>query len=368
MASPTIDTFCCVVDSSGVGIDTKLDFRVDLYTIICIVSSCFSILGALYQLIPRPKSLSPMKRVHFSGARQRRIIAWLAFADLQAALGILIRSIYWLHLMTDNEENNHGGLFCALVSGWIQYFYTSTYFWNLCYAIDVYLVLQRKEGKQLLYHLLSWGLPAVTASIGLSILYKPDLKCQHDVAHVLPNYLCAHIPLLVTMIANPILYVTSSKKVNELLTKTFGKFSYQERKLATALKQKFFDIVLVFYVCWIPNVVNCLLLWTMWHNLESVRDVIITVWYIMAVLNPLQAVLNSLVYRSWEGLGGVKMLFHHLFTRVVSMLSFKPSEEKEETEVPSESHIAPRASVDSCTPLTVNGQQGYGTTSEDDRR
>lgn len=88
MSSPTIDTFCCIVDSSGVGIDVKLEFRVDCYTIVCIVSSFFSILGALYQLLPRPKSLNPNKRLHFSGARQRKIIAWLAFADLLAALGV----------------------------------------------------------------------------------------------------------------------------------------------------------------------------------------------------------------------------------------------------------------------------------------
>lgn len=366
MASPTIDTFCCVVDSSGIGIDTKLKFRVDPYTIVCIASSLFSILGAMYQLLPRPKSLSPMKRVHFSGARQRRIIAWLAFADLQAALGILVRSVYWLYRMTDDEENNNGGLFCALVSGWIQYFYTATYFWNLCYAIDVYLVLKRKEGKQIVYHLLSWSFPALTTSIGLSILYKPDLKCQHDVAHVLPNYLCAHIPLLFTMITNPVLYVLSSKKVNELLTKTFGQFSYQERKLARALKQKFFDIVLVFYVCWLPNMVNCLLLWTMWNRLTEIRDLIIAVWYIMAVLNPLQAVLNSLVYRSWEGFGGVRMLFYNLFTHVPTVLCRKFTTV---TETRSESPpTLSRTPVDCYTPLTVNGQQGYGTTSDEERR
>jgi len=357
MASPTIDTFCCVVDSSGVGIDMKLEFRVDVYTIVCITSSIFSIFGAMYQLLPRPKACSPLKRLHFSGARQRRIIAWLAFADLLAALGILVRSAYWLLRVSDEEENNNGGLFCALVSGWIQYFYTATYFWNLSYALDVYFVLQRKNGKPILYHLLSWGLPAITASVGLSILYRPDLKCQHDVPHVLPNYLCTHVPLLFAMIMNPVLYVLSSNQVNELLTKSFGQFSYQERKLARALKQKFFDIVLVFYICWLPNVVNSLLLWTMWHDLYSIRDMIITVWYVMAVLNPLQAVLNSLVYRSWEGFGGVRMLLANLFSccsascKPVAQVAVRQSEFRNE----------PTAS--GYTPLTVNGHKWYGTTS-----
>ncbi|GAB6027963.1 hypothetical protein CHUAL_002190 [Chamberlinius hualienensis] len=358
MSSPTIDTFCCVVDSSGIGIDTKLEFRIDLYTIVCIVSSFCSILGAIYQLIPRPQRVNKFKRLHFSGSRQRRIIAWLAIADLMAALGILTRSIFWLYRMNDGVENNNGGFFCAFSSGWIQFFYTATYFWTICYAVDVLLVLQQKEGRSEVYHLICWGLPAITTSVGISILYNPNLNCSHNIENVLPNYLCTHIPLLLAMTINPILYWLSSKKVYGLLTKSFGTFSHHERQLATALKRKFFDIVLVFYICWMPNIINSILLWSMWYNLMTVRTIVLSVWYIMAVLNPLQAVFNALVYRSWDGFGGTKMLLSYCFNY------FKYKREEKSAAVSTTDTATVDSDYDSdaeteSTPFAVNTQHWY---------
>jgi len=62
---------------------------------------------------------------------------------------------------------------------------------------------------------------------------------------------------------------------------------------------KFFAINAAFYVCWLPNLINGLLLWTLWFKLP-VR-VVISLWYLMALTNPMQALLNSLVYRRWKG-------------------------------------------------------------------
>ncbi|GBL75567.1 hypothetical protein AVEN_154902-1 [Araneus ventricosus] len=100
------------------------------------------------------------------------------------------------------------------------------------------------------------------------------------------------------MVMNPILYYLSSKNVRILLTGGLGQLTYLEHNLLAALKEKFFCIVLVFYVCWFPNVLNGIMLWGFWESLSY--KFMIGLWYVMAVLNPLQAILNSLVYKGWD--------------------------------------------------------------------
>lgn len=57
-------------------------------------------------------------------------------------------------------------------------------------------------------------------------------------------------------------------------------------------------INLVFYICWLPNLICGITLWTMWHALPE--RFLISIWYIMAIINPLQAFFNTLVYRKWQ--------------------------------------------------------------------
>lgn len=364
MASPTIDTFCCVADGHAIGVDERLGFKVQPYTIVCIFSSIVGLLGGFYQILPRPEKTSPYKRMVFTGHRQRKIITWLAFADLCAALGILIRSASWLK--NGKSIQGNGGIFCAIASGWIQFFYIATYYWNLCYALDVYLVLKQKKGYMWMYHMMCWGLPVLSCALGLTILYYPELQCSHDVLNVLTNYLCVHIPLIGVMIINPVLYILSSRSVEQLLSQNGGKYSVQERKLATALRYKFFRIVLVYYICWIPNVINSILLWTLWYRLLEVKNIVMTVWYVMAVLNPLQAVLNSLVYRGWYGMRHVKELLVILFCgtdEMEQLTRLKMSETESEVHSPAatQAEVRPllrepiRPSVPTATRKSVNG-------------
>lgn len=56
-------------------------------------------------------------------------------------------------------------------------------------------------------------------------------------------------------------------------------FTSKERRVVDALRIKFLFINVVFYICWLPNLVNGVLVWTMWFNMPV--KVIITIWYIM---------------------------------------------------------------------------------------
>lgn len=114
----------------------------------------------------------------------------------------------------------------------------------------------------------------------------------------MPNYILNYGPILMVMIANPILYYMCSKEVDRQLIQRYGQYTNNERQIHDLFKLKFSMINIIFYICWMPNIINAVLMWTMWFHLP-VRVIIIS-WYIMAVLNPLQAFFNVLVYRKWN--------------------------------------------------------------------
>lgn len=110
------------------------------------------------------------------------------------------------------------------------------------------------------------------------------------------------------MIANPIIYVQCSKEVDQQLIRRFGQYTNNERQIHDLFKIKFSLINVIFYICWLPNIINAILMWTNWMEISRIRSVgliVIVNWYIIAVLNPLQAFLNAFVYRKWnEGVCG----------------------------------------------------------------
>uniref|UniRef100_A0A7G3B790 Uncharacterized protein n=1 Tax=Lutzomyia longipalpis TaxID=7200 RepID=A0A7G3B790_LUTLO len=65
----------------------------------------------------------------------------------------------------------------------------------------------------------------------------------------------------------------------------------------TRFKWKFLFINIVFYICWLPNLIGGFILWTVWGSVPE--NVMIVIWYAMAATNPLQAFLNAFVYRRW---------------------------------------------------------------------
>ena len=116
------------------------------------------------------------------------------------------------------------------------------------------------------------------------------------------------------MILNPILYVQCSKEVDKQLIQRYGQYTHNERQIHDVFKIKFSLINLIFFICWLPNIINAILMWTMWFHLP-VRVIIIS-WYIMAVLNPLQAFFNALVYRKWSSTINCCCGLRNSFTRI----------------------------------------------------
>ncbi|XP_077301244.1 G-protein coupled receptor 143-like isoform X2 [Arctopsyche grandis] len=300
MADPTIQTFCCHNGRYNTDLSVRMlnEFNSFSYNIVCVCSSVIGILGAIYQIYPKKISTS-------SNTRGKQIIMWLAVADLLASLGVFVRSLVWMHFnkLIDVDSDTSNVVFCALTAAWTQYFYTATWCWTLCYAIDTYQFMKERDSYTIRYHICAWGFPALSTGIGLYMLYYPRAEC-HDMnslgaalKHVLPNYIATYLPIAVVMIANPILYYLSSKDIVIVVFRPLNQITNKERFIAQNIKFKFCLINVVFICCWLPNLINGILLWTLWFNLPT--KIIIGFWYFMAVMNPLQALFNALIYRRW---------------------------------------------------------------------
>ncbi|CAG5089917.1 Similar to GPR143: G-protein coupled receptor 143 (Homo sapiens) [Cotesia congregata] len=305
MADPTIQTFCCKHNNNtDMAIIIMQEFNTDAYNVVCMLSSIIGIIGAIYQILPREEVYNQYRWQNFSSSRSRKIIIWLAVADLFASLGVFLRSILWINykpIMPATDTSNV--IFCALSSAWTQYFYMSTWIWTLCYAIDMKLLLSERPSKYGWYHAAAWICPALLTTFGLSILYIPEANCHESITmstailRILPNYCVTYLLLGIVMIVNPVLYVSSTKDLQNAVTCSMAQMTGRERKLVQTIQVKFAMINLVYYVCWLPNLINGILLWTLWFNLPV--KVIITLWYVMAATNPLQAFFNAMVYQRW---------------------------------------------------------------------
>lgn len=84
------------------------------------------------------------------------------------------------------------------------------------------------------------------------------------------------------MIVNPVLYFASTRDLQTAVTCSLAQVTGRERKLVQAIKVKFALTNIVYYVCWLPNLINGILLWTLWFQLPV--KAIITLWYIMVCI------------------------------------------------------------------------------------
>lgn len=309
MADPTIQTFCCHNRNQTFSRESPLlEFDKNSYILVCLFSSALGIGGALYQVknifLRQEKFYIDVdgKKVYNIG---RNIIIWLSVSDFCASLGIFFRSAAWKYFHNvPSQDDTVSVLFCAITSAWSQYFYTCTWIWTFFYAINVRQTLRKCRPPKHLFHMIVWTLAALLTAVGLSALYYPDANC-HEISYlstalkrILPNYCVTYIPIIIVMLGNPILYITSSREVDRQLALTLNQVTTREREIMAVFKLKFFLINLVFYLCWLPNIIAGIILWALWHNLPS--KTIIVIWYIMAVTNPLQAFFNALVYRKWD--------------------------------------------------------------------
>ncbi|XP_036281532.1 G-protein coupled receptor 143 isoform X2 [Pipistrellus kuhlii] len=320
MASPRLGTFCCPTRDAATQL--VLGFQPRAFNALCLGSGALRLALGLLQLLPRrrpaapagsPPSLPPAR----APASTRILRAALA-CDVLGCLGIVVRAAVWLglpdfvqNLSVGNGTDIWPAAFCVGSAVWIQLFYSTCFWWLFCYAVDAYLVIRRSSGLSiiLLYHLMAWGLAALLCAEGLLMLYYPSLsRCERGLEHAVPHYVSAYLPLLLVLLANPVLFGKTLSAVASLLKGRQGVYSEKERRMGAMIKTRFFKIMLVVVVCWLSNIINESLLFYLEMQpdveggaLKYVRNAAKTTWFIMGILNPAQGFLLSLAFYGWTG-------------------------------------------------------------------
>ncbi|KAJ8352631.1 hypothetical protein SKAU_G00241070 [Synaphobranchus kaupii] len=317
MASPRLETFCC--PNRDASTEFVINFQPLFFSGICIGSAGVSLLFSILQMLPKRRSYRRLGQYPLpKPASSSRILFIISVCDILGCAGIIVRSSIWLGLpdlitgISDASSTDvWPEVFCVGTAVWIQLFFSASFWWTFCYAVDVYLVVKRSAGSStiVLYHMITWGLAAMLCIEGVAMLYYPSISsCENGLQHAIPHYITTYAPLLLVVIVNPILFARTVSAVTSLLKGRQGIYTENERRLGTEIKMRFFKITLVFMICWLPNVVNESLLFYLEMqadmkagHLKNVRNTALITWFIMGILNPMQGFLNTLAFHGWTG-------------------------------------------------------------------
>ncbi|MEE6513224.1 hypothetical protein FKM82_020772 [Ascaphus truei] len=317
MASPRLETFCC--PNRDPATQLVLDFQPQIFGSLCIGSGLVSLLLAIVQLLPKTKQgYRKQGRTNLPKPSSSRILLLVIVCDLLGCLGIIIRSTVWMaspsfigNISILNTTDVWPIAFCVGSAMWIQLFYSASFWWLFCYAVDAYLVVRRSAGRStiVLYHTMTWGLAILLCVEGVAMLYYPSVSnCESGLEHAIPHYVTTYAPLLLVMIANPVLFRRTVSTVASLLKGRQGIYTENERRLGTEIQMRFFKIMLVFMICWTANIINESLLFYLEMQpdingelLKNVRNSALITWFIMGILNPMQGFLFTLAFYGWTG-------------------------------------------------------------------
>ncbi|KAI8479916.1 hypothetical protein Bbelb_423560 [Branchiostoma belcheri] len=239
------------------------------------------------------------------------------------------------------------------------YFYSATYMWTLVYAIDITMQLKNTDVPISLYHVLCWTAPAVFVGLSMfSVFFEVPEAPGHDIQqcatgfHLVLHYIFSYTPIVAVMLANPAIYITASRLrlVNIFICSPYhvptpnsntyteqqtnpssrsretaadrnvsnssktssrkdvsfpgveitvrpmlGRYTQRERQVISAIKIKFLLIVVIFTLCWLPNVIDGVIQISLIKD-DRMGDRFFALWIIEAALNPLQGLLNCLAY------------------------------------------------------------------------
>ncbi|XP_058391393.1 G-protein coupled receptor 143 isoform X2 [Diceros bicornis minor] len=321
MASPRLGTFCCPTRDAATQL--VLSFQPRAFHALCLGSGALRLALGLLQLLPGRRSAGPGVPSTAPPASARapasaRILRAATACDLLGCLGIVVRSMVWLGFpdFVESTSDVNGtdiwpAAFCVGSAMWVQLLYSACFWWLFCYAVDAYLVIRRSAGLStiLLYHIMAWGLAALLCVEGVVMLYYPSVaRCERDLEHAIPHYVTTYLPMLLVLVANPILFRKTVTAVASLLKGRQGIYTENERRMGAVIKIRFFKIMLVFVICWLSNIINESLLFYLemqpdisGGSLKHVRIAAKTTWFIMGILNPAQGFLLSLAFYGWTG-------------------------------------------------------------------
>ncbi|KAM9709529.1 G-protein coupled receptor 143 [Menidia menidia] len=318
MASPRLETFCC--PNRDAATEFVVTFQPVLFGALSLGSASLSFIFAVLQVLPKRKGYRRLGQYPLPRpASSTRILFIISVCDILGCAGVIVRSSVWLglpHIMDSTSVANSTDVlpevFCVGSAMWIQLFFSASFWWTFCYAVDVFLVVKTSAGIStiVLYHMITWGLAVLLCVEGVAMLYYPSISdCEQGLQHAIPHYVTTYAPMLLVLTANPVFFSRTISAVTSLLKGRQGIYTENERRLANDIKIRFFKIMLVFFVCWAPNLINESLLFYLEmqadindSSFRDIRNAALTTWFIMGILNPMQAFLNTLAFHGWTGL------------------------------------------------------------------
>ncbi|XP_061827178.1 G-protein coupled receptor 143 [Nerophis lumbriciformis] len=318
MASPRLETFCC--SNRDPATELVVTFQPVLFGALTVGSAVLSLVFTVLQILPKKKGYRRLGQYPLPRpASSSRILFIISLCDIMGCTGIILRSSLWIGLPATVEQISEVNstdvwpdVFCLGSAMWIQLFYSASFWWTFCYAVDVFLVVKTSAGIStiILYHMITWGLALLLCVEGLAMLYYPSISnCEQGLQHAIPHYVTTYAPMLLVLVANPIFFNRTTSAVTSLLKGRQGIYTENERRLASTIKIRFFKIMLVFGICWLPNIINESLLFYLEmqadvgdSTLRNIRNAALITWFIMGILNPMQAFLNTLAFHGWTGL------------------------------------------------------------------
>ncbi|CAH1261660.1 GPR143 [Branchiostoma lanceolatum] len=306
MASLHEESFYCIPE-------TKLTLSErPVYCGVAIAAAVLGLGGAGWQVV--------RWRDRLRGAAQRRrpspnpvIVFCLALSDFMACIVVIARAVGIL-VFDPPLEVGPGvyvpaqGLTAIYVGSTIEiinlYFYSATYMWTLVYALDITMQLKNMDVPMPLYHVLCWSAPAVFVGLSMfSVFFEVpeapgDGGIQQCAAgfHLVLHYVFSYTPIVAVMLANPAIYITASRLIEITVRPMLGRYTQRERQVISAVKIKFLLIVVVFTLCWLPNVIDGVIQISNLVQGDRTADGFFALWVIEAALNPLQGLLNCLAY------------------------------------------------------------------------
>ncbi|TKS67120.1 G-protein coupled receptor 143 [Collichthys lucidus] len=317
MASPRLETFCC--PNRDAATEFVVTFQPVLFGALSLGSAALSLLFAVLQLLPKRKGYRRLGQYPLPRpASSSRIQFIISVCDILGCAGIIVRSSVWLGLPNITEQISVANstdvwpeVFCVGSAMWIQLFFSASFWWTFCYAVDVFLVVKTSAGIStiILYHMITWGLAVLLCVEGVAMLYYPSISdCEPGLQHAIPHYVTTYAPMLLVLVANPVFFNRTVSAVTSLLKGRQGIYTENERRLGNEIKIRFFKIMLVFVICWAPNIINESLLFYLEMQTDindsgfrNIKNAALITWFIMGILNPMQALLNTLAFHGWTG-------------------------------------------------------------------
>ncbi|TKS67113.1 G-protein coupled receptor 143 [Collichthys lucidus] len=361
MASPRLETFCC--PNRDAATEFVVTFQPVLFGALSLGSAALSLLFAVLQLLPKRKGYRRLGQYPLPRpASSSRIQFIISVCDILGCAGIIVRSSVWLGLPNITEQISVANstdvwpeVFCVGSASFVS---------DLCAAdVDpvvfqrlflVDLLLRRRRlpgGENICRNQHHYPLPhdhmgsgcAVVCggsghallpihlrvrllivsfrySISMFVLSGDKLStkflcvssyresCEPGLQHAIPHYVTTYAPMLLVLVANPVFFNRTVSAVTSLLKGRQGIYTENERRLGNEIKIRFFKIMLVFVICWAPNIINESLLFYLEMQTDindsgfrNIKNAALITWFIMGILNPMQALLNTLAFHGWTG-------------------------------------------------------------------